>query len=281
MILRLVGVLMAAATAVSAQGPELTRSRAEFSFQAAGMPADWTSAVHGAGAPLPQGRPLVNVVMAPVAGRAAPSPSAQEIELAPWLNRHLKTSEEFILGGKKTWVSGSFDKDETAFASILVEGEAPRFFWIRGLADKEAQMVIGNATYKINVAGVINDPLSSDLIIKNVANRKDKESLTIREILAAVYEAGVEVKAGDQTYRASYYQVIKDRARADELEGQPDPASLCFAFILKDEKEEFHVFRVLPSQLNPDEQVIFKMYRNHPLGIQAVGGKLRVVDNPK
>lgn len=195
-----------------------------------------------------------------------------ELDLAPLLNRHLKTSLAFTLGGKNLWVSGAFDKAQNAFVSILVEGAEALFYNVKGLLDKEETLVIGSATYKLSLAPNVIDQLESEIVLKNVANRKDRESVTIKEMLAAVSAAGADVKVAGQSYKAFYYDDIKD--------GRADKTNQAFAFILTDSKGEIHVFLV-PSELVPSDKIaIFKMYENRRIGLTQADGKLKVFDNP-
>lgn len=279
MILRTLGLMLAAVTAASAQSEGL-RMAADNAFKGAAMPAGWTTVVTGAGqfkAPPAQAKgqepQLFNVNVAPEAGKLAAKAAAnQELDLAALRNRHLKTSLEFTLGGKTTWVSGSFDAAQNAYVSLLVDGQAVKFFNVKGLLDKDEQMPIGSATYKISLAPNLGDQLESEIVIKNIADRKDREAVTIREMLAAVSAAGEEVKAGGQSYRCFYYDDIKN--------GASDPTAQSFAFVLTDAKGEFHVFLVPSDKVPSAQMAIFKMYENKKVGLQKVNGKLRIFDNP-
>lgn len=273
-IFLLLTALLAVAAPVRAAGPESLVLGAQSSFLAAGQLkfAPGFSVEKGFGR-----RPDLSAQTVSLPGRgefvsilsAAP---ALELDLAPMLNRHLKTSLAFTLGGKNLWVSGAFDKAQNAFVSILVDGAEPLFFNVKGLLDKEETLVIGNATYKLSLAPNVIDQLESEIVLKNVANRKDRESVTIKEMLAAVSAAGADVKVGGQAYKAFYYDDIKD--------GRADKTNKAFAFILTDGKGEIHVFLV-PAELVPADKIaVFKMYENHRIGLAQVSGKLQVFDNP-
>lgn len=195
-----------------------------------------------------------------------------QFDLAGLLNKHLKTTLTFNLGGKDLWISGAFDRDQNAFVSILVDGQEPLFFNVRALLDKEETLVIGSATYKLSLSPNIINQMESEIVLKNVANRKDRESVTIKEMLSAVSAAGAELKLSDQAYRAFYYDDIKN--------GRQDKTAKAFAFILTDAKGEIHAFLV-PADLVPsDKAAIFKMYNNKPVGLQQIGGSLKVFENP-
>jgi hypothetical protein len=274
MMLRAIGLLLAAVTAASAQS-EGVRFAADSAFRGASMPTGWTTVITVTGQAPQKQEPsqLFNISLAPEAGNLAAKAAAnQELDLAALRNRHLKTNLELTLGGKKVWVSGSFDAAQNAYVSLLVEGEPVKFFNVRGLLDKDEQMPIGTATYKISLAPNLGDQLESEIVIKNIADRKDREAVTIREMLAAVSAAGDEVKAGPQSYRCFYYDDIKN--------GVQDPSAQSFAFVLTDAKGEFHVFLVPSDKVPGDKLAIFKMYESRKIGLQKVGTKLRIFDNP-
>lgn len=281
-ILRIAGVMLAAVVAAQAQ-PSLEASRlsADAAFQAAAAPK-WAGALTVTGrllqqatlnAPQPDQQELFKVRLAPADGKAAlKAGPSQELDLAALRNRHLKTSLQFTLGGKNVWISGSFDSQQNAYVSVLPEGEGPRFYNVKGLLEKDEQQTIGSATYKISLAPNIVDQMESEIVLKNLANRKDRESVTIREMLSAVSAAGAEVKAGGQTYKTFYYDDIKGNVQ--------DTSTQSFAFVLIDAKGEFHVFLVPANLVPSDKLAVFKMYENHRVGLQQAGGKLRIFDNP-
>ncbi len=218
---------------------------------------------------LKQHTTVIQQTGASVRGLAAP---VAQLELGGLLNKHLKTTLKFNLGGKDLWISGAFDRDQNAFVSILVDGSEPLFFNVRALLDKEELLAIGTGSYKLSLSPNIINQMESEIVLKNVADRKDRESVTIKEMLDAVSAAGAELKLSDQSYRAFYYDDIKN--------GRQDKTAKAFAFILTDAKGEIHAFLV-PADLVPsDKAAVFKMYNNKTVGLQQAGGKLQVFENP-
>lgn len=278
----LISLAALSASAAAAPTSEALRAGAGLGFSNALLPAGWGEKLKVVGR-VPAGvlpgadgftaflkeHTAVLGAAASVAGDRAPD---QEVELAPALNRHLKTELEFTLSGKKVWVSGAFDRQQSAFVSFLVEGESPRFFNVKGLLDKEETMVIGGATYKVSLSPNIIDQLQSEIVIKNAANRRDREQVTIKEMLDAVKNAGFAVKPGPQVYSAFYYNDIKN--------GAMDPDSRSFCFVMTDAKGEIHVYLV-PAELVPADKIaIFKMWEDRPIGLRQASGKLQVFDKP-
>lgn len=213
---------------------------------------------------------------------AAPTPT-QEVDLAKLLNRQLKSKIEYALGGKKVWISGAFDrgtwdpaekmyKNQNAYVSVLIDGQEAQFFDVLGVFKKPQVLDIGTGKYKLSVAPDMDDNLNSEIVLTNVANRRERESVTLRDMLAAVAEKGDEVRAGGQAYRLFYYSDIKD--------GKVDAANRLFVFLLTDAKGELHVF-IIPAELVPGDKIaIFNMHDNKSVGLQQADGKLKVFDNP-
>jgi hypothetical protein len=198
--------------------------------------------------------------------------ASKEVPLAPLLNKHLKTTLTFSMGGKTVWVSGAFDRDQKAYVSVLEDGKAARFYNVEGLLTSPAMLDIGAAKVKLSLSPDLSDQLDSEIVLTNTANRKDQQRITLRDMLAAISAAGEAVTVGGEQYRLFYYDDIKN--------GAGDPSSKAFAFILTDAKGEFHVFLV-PSELVPGDKIaIFKMHDNHAVGLQQAGGALKLFDNP-
>ena len=225
------------------------------------------------GGVLNPGNPMLHMAALGAAGEAAPAKApSQEVDLKALLNRHLKTSLTFQMGGKTVWVSGSFDRQQKAYVSILEEGKAARFYNVESLLTSPGMLDIGSIKVKLSLSPDLTDQLESEIVLTNTANRKDQQRITLRDMLAAVSAAGEPAKIGGEDYRLFYYDDIKD--------GAGDPSSKAFAFILTDAKGEFHVFLV-PAELVPGDKIaIFKMHDNKPAGLQQTGGKLRLFGNP-
>ena len=206
--------------------------------------------------------------IASVGAVATPKAASQEIPLRGLLNRHLKTSLAFQLVGSNIWISGAFDRTQNAFVSILEEGKPAKFFDVKELPSKPAQVEIGSAKYKLSVSPDLSDLLESEIVLTNVTDKKDQKRVTLREMLSAVSAAGEETRIGGEPYKVFYYDDIKGGTTRS------------LAFITTDAKGEFHVFLV-PAELIPGDKVaIFKMLGNKAVGLQQAGDKLRLFDNP-
>jgi hypothetical protein len=205
--------------------------------------------------------------VAPVAG------VSQELALGALLNRHLKTSLKFALGGTSAWVSGGFNRAEKPAVAITEEGKPTRFFDVEALLDSPEIIDIGSAKYQLSLSPNLTDRLGSKIVLTNIANRSEQKKITLREMLAAVAAAGENANVGGQAYKVFYYDDIE--------EGAASAKSRSFAFILVDAAGEFHVF-LIPAELIPGDRVaLFKMLNNSVAGLQNTGSVLRVFDNPR
>ena len=198
--------------------------------------------------------------------------ASKEITLAPLLNRHFKTTLTFQMGGKDVWISGSFDRGQKAYVSVLEDGKAARFYNVEELLTHPGQLDIGSAKVKLSLSPDLTDQLESEIVLTNTANRKDQQRITLRDMLAAVSAAGENVTIAGAPYKLFYYDDIKD--------GHGDASSKSFAFIQTNAKGEIAVFLV-PAELVPADKIaVFKMADNSSVGLQQKDGKLRLFDNP-
>lgn len=188
------------------------------------------------------------------------------IDLVPALNRHLKTSLNYTMGGRQVWVSGAFDRDRNAYVSILIEGQAAKFFEVKGLLTNPQLLDIGTAKFKLSLSPDLVNQMDSEIVLTNAANRKDQQRITLTEMLDAVAAAGENVPATGQSYQLFYY---------DDVSG----GTKSFCLVLKDPKGELHIFLV-PAELVPaaGKPAVFKMYQNKAIGLFISGGQLQVLE---
>lgn len=202
---------------------------------------------------------------------AAPAP-ASDIDLAVLLNKQLKTSLQYNLGGKTVWVGGAFDRQQNAFVSILVDGQAARFYDVRGLLDREQALSIGSGNYKLFLQPNVINQMRSEIIIENAADEDDKVRITLKKMMDSAGAAGHAVTLGAQAYRLFYSDDVRN--------GQADPANKVFTFLLVDAKGEIHVF-LIPAELVPGDKIaVFKMFEDKRVGLIQSGGRLKVYENP-
>lgn len=204
-------------------------------------------------------------------GAAAPAP-ASEIELAALLNKQLKTSLQYTLGGKTVWVGGAFDRSQNAYVSILVDGEAARFYNVRSLLDREQDLAIGTGRYKLFLQPNVINQMRSEIILENAADEDDKVRITLKRMMDSAGQAGHAVTLGTQAYRVFYSD--------DVVNGQANPANKVFTFLLVDARGEIHVFLIPAELVTSDRIAVFKMYEDKRVGLQQVGGRLRIYENP-
>lgn len=202
---------------------------------------------------------------------AAPAPAA-DVDLAVLLNKQLKTSLQYDLGGKTVWVGGAFDRRQNAFVSVLVDGQPARFFDVRGLLDREAALSIGTANYKMFLQPNVINQMRSEIIIENAADEDDKVRITLKKMMDSTGAAGHAVTLGAHAYRVFYSDDVRN--------GQSDPANKVFTFLLVDGRGEIHIF-LIPAELVPGDKVaVFKMFEDKRVGLTQAGGRLKVYENP-
>jgi len=213
-------------------------------------------------------------VLAQLGGEAAPSAAAQvgDIDLASLLNKQLKSPLKYSLGGKDVWVSGAFDRQQNAYVSILVDGAEARFFNVRGLLDKEEQIVSGTAKYTLRLSPNVINQMKSEIILENAADEDDMVRITLKKMLAGVSATGAPVSIGGRAYKVFYTDDIKA--------GRVDKTAKSFTFIHTEASGEIHVF-LIPSELVPSDKIaVFKMFANARVGLTQKDGKLKVFENP-
>ena len=228
--------------------------------------------------PMAQVLPSTNwftlAVLAQLGGEAAPGSAAQvgDIDLSLLLNKQLKSSLKYTLGGKNVWISGAFDREQNAYVSILVEGSPAVFFNVRGLLDKEETVTSGSASYGVYLSPNVINQMKSEIILENKANEDDKVRISLKKMLAAVSETGAPATVSNQAYKVFYTDNIKS--------GRVDQTAKSFTFLLTEASGDIHVF-LIPAELVPSDKIaVFKMFANVRVGLQQKGGKLKVFENP-
>lgn len=233
-------------------------------FSTAGMPAI-------PGVAVPGQRPLFESKVAAADGVApAAGGPAAEADLKALLNAHLKAQLTVTLGGKKTYISGVFDRQQNAFLSVWVEGAAsPLLFNIKGLLEKEGAV----AGYKLYLEANPLQPLKSKITFENAADEDDLQSVRLGKLLEAIEASGQQVNLTGQSYRLFYFQDVQENGGSVVL----NPNSRTIALILK-EGEEMHVFLIPEESVASDKLSVFKVYKDKKIGVQNAGGKLRIYE---
>lgn len=206
------------------------------------------------------------------APQAAAATQVADIDLATLLNKQLKSSLKFSMGGKDVWVSGAFDRQQNAYVSILVDGQDAKFFNVKGLLDKEEQVSAGTNNYKLYLAPNVINQMKSEIILENAADEDDKVRVSLKKMLDAVGAAGAEAKVGDQAYKIFYTDDIKN--------GAVDKSAKTITFIHTEAGGQIHVF-LIPAELVPSDKIaVFKMFKDRRVGLTQKDGKLKVFENP-
>lgn len=200
------------------------------------------------------------------------APAAAEIDLNALLNKQLKTSLKYSIGGKDVWIGGAFDRQQNAYVSILVDGGAPRFFEVKSLLDKEQPLELGTARYKLYLNPNVINQMKSEIILENAADEDDKVRVTLKKMMDAVGSSGQLVTLGAHNYRVFYTDDVRN--------GAADASARVFTFLLVDGGGEIHVF-IIPADLVPGDKVaVFKMFEDKRVGLTQSGGRLKIYENP-
>jgi len=238
-------------------------------FVAAGMPSI-------PGVALPGAKPLFESKLASAEG-AAFAPQAgpvAEADLKALLNAHLKAQLTVTLGGKKTFISGVFDRQQNAFLSIWIEGAAaPVLFNIKGLMEKEGSVQAGATGYKVYLEANPLQPLKSKIAFENKANEDDVQTVRLGNLLNAIEASGQVVALSGQSYRLFYFQDVLEGPNGVTL----NPNSRTIALILKD-GDEMHVFLIPEEAVASDKLSVFKVYKDKKIGVQNAAGTLRIYE---
>ncbi|TBR23042.1 hypothetical protein EPO15_06795 [bacterium] len=237
-------------------------------FAAAGMPSI-------PGVAVPGQRALFESKVAASEGSVAPQAApAAEADLKALLNSHLKAQLTVTLGGKKTYISGVFDRQQNAFLSIWIEGEAaPVLFNIKGLMEKEGSVQSGSTGYKVYLEANPLQPLKSKIAFENKANEDDVQTVRLGNLLNAIEASGQVVALTGQSYRLFYFQDVMESGGSVVL----NPNSRTIALILKD-GDEMHVFLIPEENVASDKLSVFKVYKDKKIGVQNAAGKLRIYE---
>lgn len=224
---------------------------------------------------MPLSAPPFKAVNAPSEGSFAPkAAAAAEADLKALLNAHLKGQLTLTLGGKKTFISGVFDRQQNAFLSVWIEGEAaPVIFNIKGLLDKAGSLKAGAAEYSVYLEPNPLKPLKSRIAFENKADENDNQGVKLGPLLDAIEASGQLVQLTGQAYRLFYYQDVQEGPSGASL----NPNSRTFALILKD-GEELHVFLVPEETVPSDQMAVFKVFKDKRVGLQRAEGKIRIFE---
>jgi len=208
------------------------------------------------------------------AGSLKPLVSAPtaDVDLAPLLNKQLKTSLRYVLGGRTVWFGGVFDREQNAYLSLLVEGEAPRYYNVRGLLDREERVKIGSAVYQISLSANIFNRVKSEIHFENVDNQGERGSFTLKKMVEALAAEGVPVTLSGQFYRVFYTDGLKA--------GRSDPAARLFTFLTQEPNGDLRLY-FIPVELVPAGRIAaFKMYEDRDVGLSQRDGRLKIYEKP-
>jgi hypothetical protein len=222
----------------------------------------------------PQGEEVpFHISNAPSEGVAAQGQAAATIDLKTGHNSHFMKTYLTEINGKTVYVSGVFDKDQNAFMSVWVKGDAsPQLLNIKGLLDAEGEVNIGGKEYAVEVQANPLKPLRSRINIYD-PNGDEESGIRLGALLSKIEAAGTAVTLGGTAYRIFYTDGVK---AGPEL----DPANRLFSIITKDSEGDMHVFLVPESLVPSDKIAIFKLLGGVKAGLRKKDGKLEIYDNP-
>ncbi len=223
---------------------------------------------------MPSPTPFNITALAPMGSKNIAGVKTQvgKIDLASLLNKQLKSPLKYSLGGKDVWVSGAFDREKNPYVSILVDGSQARFFNVKGLLNKEEEVVAGTAKYKLYLVGNPLNQLKSEIVLENAANEDDKVGITIKKMIEGIKAVGAAVAVSGQNYKVFYTDDIKN--------GQVDKTAQSFTFILTDTAGGVHIFLIPANFVLADEIKVFAMFANSRIGLRQKNGQLEIYENP-
>ncbi len=270
-VIILAGVSASLAANASAAALEAAAAGARQSFSVAQFLPVAAMPIPG----MPLSAPPFKAVNAASEGSAAPlAAPAAEADLKTLLNAHLKGQLTLPLGGKKAFIGGVFDRQQNAFLSVWIEGDAaPLIFNIKGLLDKAGSLKAGAVDYSVYLEPNPLKPLKSRIAFENKANENDNQGVRLGPLLDAIEASGQLVQLAGQAYRLFYYQDVQEGPAGAAL----NPNSRTFALILKD-GEEMHVFLIPEETVPSDQMAIFKVYKDKRVGLQRADGKIKVFE---
>lgn len=202
---------------------------------------------------------------------AAPALAA-DLDLKVLLNKQLKTALSFNLGGKTVWCGGLFDLQRNAYLSVLIDGEAARYYDVKGIYKHEERLRIGSKNYKLRLSANVFNKLKSEIVFTNLDDENDETRFDLKKMLSAVSDAGALVPVSGQPYRVFY---------TDGLHGnQPDAAVRLFTFLMTEPNGDLHVY-LIPQELVPVDRVaVFKMFADLAIGLTRQGDSLKIYEDP-
>lgn len=203
---------------------------------------------------------------------AASTALAADLDLKVLLNHQLKTRLRYSMGGKTVWCGGVFDRQQNAYLSVLVDGEAARYYDIKDIYKHEKTLKIGNQTYRLWLSANIFNRIKSSIVFTNIDDENDETRFTLKTMLGAVSDAGAAVALSGQSYRVFY---------TDGLRGnQADPAARIFTFLTTESNGDLHIY-LIPEDIVPADRIaVFKMFNDLPVGLTRSGDSLKVYTNP-
>lgn len=216
-------------------------------------------------------RDHTGVVGEDAAAAGAPTLAA-DLDLDVLLNKQLKTALRFNMGGKTVWCGGIFDRNQTAYLSVLVDGQPVRYYDVKGIYKHEEKLRIGSNNYKLWLSANIFSKLKSEIVFTNLDDENDETRFNLKKMLSSVADAGALVPLTGQPYRVFY---------TDGLRGnQADPSARLFTFLMTEPNGDLHVY-LIPVELVPADRIaIFKLFADRAVGLSRSGSSLKIYENP-
>ena len=200
--------------------------------------------------------------------RAAPS---IEMDLTLMLNRHAKTSLRYQLSGRTVWFSGTFNHEKTAYGSILVEGQAPMYFDVKALLNRDETVTIGGTNFTISLSPDIFNKLNSKIVVKNDSTGNEDARFSVKNMLDAVSAVGQAVVLSDRAYKVYYGYDLKN--------GRVDKDARLIMFIYGS-GQDAQLYLIPEEQVPADRVGVFKMFKDQRVGLSRKDGRLQVYSNP-
>ena len=189
---------------------------------------------------------------------------ADDIELAPLLNSHLKTRIGYQLGGRTVWFSGAFDAADHVYVSILVDGYGPMYFQVLALVHNDQPITFAGQKFTLSLSPNYFHNMRSTIELKNDGNSRETARFTVQNMVEAVSAVGHPVVVSGKTYNFYYADAV----------GQG-----LFVFICGSSDDPHE--SVIPVNRVPTDRLgIFTLFGGKRVGLMRRGTSLQIYDNP-
>ena len=122
--------------------------------------------------------------------QAASMTLVSSVNLEGLAEKHLKAAKVTI-GGKTIWLSTVINPDKYIL-SVLVEGRAVAYYSLADLITKPSIVELESGRYKLIIAVDMNDPMFSEVVLRNVTDKKDEARVDLQTIQNELFKTALD-----------------------------------------------------------------------------------------